>query len=123
MILVQIEVIFFAVPVIILLDDLSTDAKYIGYVTLFSVFSLSALGLIFIPKMFSLRRFNRGITGPTPIRGAANGSVHVSGVNTAGRHSNVSNVSRHNNSIGHPASEYSASETNGAGSERNGASG
>ena len=46
MVLVQCEVILFAVPMIALLRDVSTDGRYIGFVLLLWTFPMSALLLI-----------------------------------------------------------------------------
>jgi hypothetical protein len=48
---VQLEVILFAVPMIILLRDVSTDARYIGFIFLIWTFPMSTLLLIFAPKV------------------------------------------------------------------------
>jgi hypothetical protein len=48
---VQLEIILVAVPMIIVLRDVSTDARYIGFILLIWTFPMSTLLLIFVPKV------------------------------------------------------------------------
>ena len=111
MILVQFEVIIFAVPMIVLLRDVSTDARYIGYVFLIWTFPMSAIVLIIGPKVLAFL----GMKRPVARRGTTLGEVHVSGLSqeaNAGRecpgqsnlhatrqsHSSIPNCSGHSHS-------------------------
>ena len=81
MILIQAEVMLFAVPMIAFLRDVSTDARYIGYALILWTFPMSALVMIIGPKVLAYRRATRG--GETRVRGSARGSVHVTGINVS----------------------------------------
>jgi hypothetical protein len=48
---VQLEIILVAVPMIIVLRDVSTDARYIGFILVIWTFPMSTLLLIFVPKV------------------------------------------------------------------------
>jgi len=86
MIIVQIEVIIFSAPTIVVLrDNPSTNSSYIGYVILLWTFPMSTLCFIFIPKMVALYRSERGMETSSPEgqrrRGeGGHGQVKVSGV-------------------------------------------
>jgi hypothetical protein len=51
--LVQLEITLVAVPMIIVLRDVSTDARYIGFILLVWTFPMSTLLLIFVPKFLA----------------------------------------------------------------------
>lgn len=51
--IVQLEIILVAVPMIILLRDVSRDARYIGFILLVWTFPMSTLLLIFVPKVIA----------------------------------------------------------------------
>jgi hypothetical protein len=81
MIVLQIEVIFVAVPTITVLRDVSTDGKYIGFVFMLWSFPASALVFIILPKVVAHFRAIRGNDlNRVPKRGDARGSVWVSGL-------------------------------------------
>jgi hypothetical protein len=84
MVFVQCEVILFAVPMIALLRDVSTDGRYIGFVLLMWTFPMSTLLLIVGPKVLAFRRAraeSRGCRRKQPTRGrSVVGGVHVSGL-------------------------------------------
>lgn len=86
MILIQLEVLLFAVPLIPLLRDVSTDARYIGYSILIWTFPISAMGLIIGPRVYV---FYRGDTPRGRTRGARLGQVHVSGMQSPSQSSQV----------------------------------
>jgi 7 transmembrane sweet-taste receptor of 3 GCPR/Receptor family ligand binding region len=83
MMIVQIEVVLFAVPMILLLRDVSTDGRYLGAVALLVVIPFSALLLIFLPKMVEYRRLNSvgdNPRGSFPRLRGARGSAGISGL-------------------------------------------
>jgi gamma-aminobutyric acid type B receptor len=87
MVLVQCEVILFAVPMIALLRDVSTDGRYIGFVLLIWTFPMSTLLLIVGPKVLAFRRARAESSGgrrKQPTRGRSLGEVHVSGLTASG---------------------------------------
>ena len=80
MILIQLEVLLFAVPLIPLLRGVSTNGRYIGYSLLIWTFSMSALLLIIGPKVIALCRGDVVHRGPK--RGTPPGQVRVSGLSS-----------------------------------------
>jgi hypothetical protein len=87
-VLVQCEVILFAIPTIVLLRDVSRDGGYIGFVLLIWTFPMSTLLLIVGPKVLAFRRARAESSGglrKQPTRGRApSGVVHVSGLTAHG---------------------------------------
>jgi len=87
MIIVQVEVIIFAIPTVAVLQGThATDGNYIGYVILLWTFPMSTLCFIFIPKMVAHYRSRRGvdITRPQSHRGdGGRGVVKITGLATA----------------------------------------
>jgi uncharacterized membrane protein len=86
MVFIQCEVILFAVPMIALLRDVSTDGGYIGFVLLIWTFPMSTLLLIVGPKVLAFRRAQAESNGQRKqtTRGSSAGGVHVSGVHISG---------------------------------------
>jgi hypothetical protein len=81
MIVLQIEVIFVAVPTITVLRDVSADGSYIGFVFMLWSFPASALLFIILPKVVAHFRAIRGNDlNRVPKRGDSRGSVWVSGL-------------------------------------------
>jgi 7 transmembrane sweet-taste receptor of 3 GCPR/Receptor family ligand binding region len=83
MMIVQIEVVLFAVPMILLLRDVSVDGRYLGMVSLLFAIPFSALVLIFLPKIVEYRRLPSIGDDPRALatrRRGAHGSVVVSGL-------------------------------------------
>jgi hypothetical protein len=74
MVLIQMEVLLFAGPLIPMLRDVSTDGRYIGYALLIWVFPMSTLGLIIGPKVYAVYR---KVGQSTTTRGAVGLSGHV----------------------------------------------
>jgi 7 transmembrane sweet-taste receptor of 3 GCPR len=56
LVLLQLEVIIFAVPVIVILRGVSTDGKYLGMVIIVWSLPMSTLGLIMVPKYLAYWR-------------------------------------------------------------------
>jgi hypothetical protein len=81
MIVLQIEVIFVAVPTSDVLRDVSTDGRYIGFVFILWSFPASALSFIILPKVAAYYRAIRG-NDPSRVhkRGDSKGAVRVSGL-------------------------------------------
>ena len=81
MILVQIEVALFAIPIFALLREVSTDARYVGFVFLIGTFPMSSLLLIMAPKIWAYWQAERGVSQTRPKRGAqSSGEVRVTGL-------------------------------------------
>jgi 7 transmembrane sweet-taste receptor of 3 GCPR len=51
LIILQLQIILFAVPIIALIRDVSTDGRYLGLVVIFWTFPMSTLALIILPKV------------------------------------------------------------------------
>lgn len=81
MVLVQVEVLLFMVPLIPLLHDVSTDGRYIGYSLLLWTFPMSAMCLIVGPKVFAVHRRKERSSG---LKRGATGHVRVSGLRPMG---------------------------------------
>ena len=60
MVCVQIQVILVGLPVIAILQDVSTDGRYIGQTLLVWTIPMTTMSLIILPKMFLVRRAKRG---------------------------------------------------------------
>jgi hypothetical protein len=81
MILVQLEVLLFALPLIPLLHDVATDARYIGYALLIWTFPTTALCLILGPHVYAYYQGHESLPMPPRIRGEyPGGKVRVSGL-------------------------------------------
>lgn len=80
MIVIQVEVIFIAVPTITVLRDVSTDGRYLGFMFMLLTFPCSALGFVMIPKVLAHRRATHGGATAGSKRGQSSGGVHVSGL-------------------------------------------
>jgi hypothetical protein len=78
LIIVQLEVILFAVPVIIILRGVSTDGKYLGMVVIVWSLPMSTLGLIMVPKYLAYWRIEHS-TNDKSKRGETVG-IRVSGL-------------------------------------------
>jgi gamma-aminobutyric acid type B receptor len=57
---VQLEIILIAVPMIIVLRDVSTDARYVGFILLIWTFPMSTLLLMFVPKFLAHYKATHG---------------------------------------------------------------
>jgi len=75
MVLVQVQVFIVAIPLIVILLDVSANGRYIGAVILLWFFPKSAIGFIFVPKFTRWYREVKGIVAPKRKRGARN---HIS---------------------------------------------
>lgn len=80
MVLVQCEVILFAVPLVAVLRDVSPDGRYLGFVALLFTLPTSAVALIIGPKVWAYRNHQLGRAVPTRRRGATRGEVRVTGI-------------------------------------------
>jgi gamma-aminobutyric acid type B receptor len=80
MILVQCKALLFSAPMLILLRDVSTNARYIGTVILIWTLHTSSLALIIGPKVFAFRRWRRRSSARGSNRGSVSGAVHISGL-------------------------------------------
>ena len=80
MIVLQIEVAFVALPVVLLLDDVSADGRYLGWLFLLWIFPMTTLGMIFFPKILSHRRAVLGLQNNSVQKRGARGNARVSGL-------------------------------------------
>jgi hypothetical protein len=84
MILVQLEVVVVAVPLVFILRDVSTDGRYLGFMFMLWVFPMSTLLLIFLPKYAAYRMAVRGgNVGGSVIRGQRRGVVVSGGISSS----------------------------------------
>ena len=79
MIILQMEVVMVAAPVVVILRDVSSDGKYLGLVFMLWTFPMTALALIFFPKMVAHRRAVLGLNAYLNKRGSK-GNARVSGL-------------------------------------------
>lgn len=83
MILVQLEVVLVSIPLLVLLRDVSTNGRYLGYVIMLWTFPMSALAFIILPKY---RAYRQAIRGPVNnVRSSRRGEqagVRVSGISS-----------------------------------------
>ena len=87
LVLLQVEVYIVAVPVIVLLEDVSTDGFYFGNVIVIWIFPISTLVFIMIPKVSAHYKAEHNISDR--VRGAGGrGNTNISGVTAATRNSN-----------------------------------
>lgn len=77
LIIVQLEVVFIAVPVVVLLRDISTNMRYFGYMLILWVLPMSSLLFIMVPKVIAYRKAVLGINNG---RQRGNHGVRVSGL-------------------------------------------
>jgi len=85
MIVVQLQVLLFSIPIIVVLSDSSTDGRYIGQSLLIWSIPMSTLCLIIGPKVVAYYRTVHDSS--RHLRGASHGKVHVSGLRLAEQHS------------------------------------
>ncbi|KAL7566630.1 hypothetical protein ACA910_003465 [Epithemia clementina (nom. ined.)] len=89
LVVVQIEVILVAVPVIIILNEESTDGKYLGFIFMLWSFPMTTLCLIFVPKMAAYRNDILGLSVGAKYKRGERGQSRVSGVTVSGSTSGV----------------------------------
>jgi len=83
LVLVQIQMVVSAVPVLALLgrENVSTDARYIGTTIFFWSYSMSALLLVIVPKMVAhYYVVNEKVKTSVVRGGSSKGMVHISGL-------------------------------------------
>jgi hypothetical protein len=62
-ILVQVQVLIVGAPVVFILQDVSPNGRILGYTLLMWTFPMTVVGLIFLPKMLTVRRMQRNAAG------------------------------------------------------------
>lgn len=90
MILVQLEVVLVSIPILILLQDVSANGRYLGYVVMLWTFPMSALAFIILPKY---RAYRQAIRGP-PVNGSRTKRGEQAGVRVSGISSSAAAKSR-----------------------------
>jgi len=83
LIVVQLELVAVAAPVVVILRDVSTAGRYIGFTVMLWLFPMSTLSLIMMPKVMAHGKAVRGVDAPKSRRGASGGQVHVSGLESS----------------------------------------
>ena len=71
---------FVAIPLVIVLRDVSTDGRYIGLLVLLWSMPMSTILLIMLPKVVAHHRGAHGMSQSERVRGSSVG-VRVTGVN------------------------------------------
>lgn len=77
--LVQCQVIFVAAPLVLILEDVSSDGRFLGSALILWTFPATTIGLIMVPKMIAVHFPEKGHPDP---RGSSVG-VRVSGLTTS----------------------------------------
>ena len=97
LIVVQIEVLIIAIPVIVILNEDSTDGTYLGFIFLLWSFPMTTLGLLFVPKMVSYRNALRGRETSPKYKRGEKGKSRVTGVviSSSSHGPNTSSVAPH----------------------------
>lgn len=80
-ILAQLQIIFLSIPILVILIDVSTDARHIGFCLMLFCYSTSLLSIIMFPKYLAWWRALHPEEQAKDKRGSSAGGVHVTGVN------------------------------------------
>jgi hypothetical protein len=83
--LLQLEVVIVSVPMVIILRDVSTTGRYLGFLFLVWIFPMSAILLIMLPKYLAYRRAIRGVDDRNQKKRGESRGVVVSGVPSTSR--------------------------------------
>jgi hypothetical protein len=79
-IVAQLQIIFISIPILVILVDVSTDARHTGFCLMLFCYSMSLLCVIMFPKYTAWLRAIRGVASGSHTRGSNAGGVHVTGV-------------------------------------------
>jgi hypothetical protein len=79
-IVAQLQIIFISIPILVILIDVSSDARYAGFCLMLFCYSTSLLCVIMFPKYMAWWRAIRGVATGSQTRGSNAGGVHVTGV-------------------------------------------
>lgn len=83
LIVMQLEIIVVSAPIIVLLRDVSTEGRYVGFVMMLWTFPMSTLCVIMLPKMAAHYRDVKGIVTTNRTRGGGvSGEVRISGISS-----------------------------------------
>jgi hypothetical protein len=82
LLVIHLEAIIVALPIVYILRDISTDARFFGFMTMLWVFPISTLGIVALPKVTSCWNDLYGSKEQPAKRGARCGNTVVTGVNT-----------------------------------------
>lgn len=85
LVLVQLQVIVVGAPVVAILQDVSTNGRYIGLILIIWTFPMSSMGLIMAPKMMAVRRAISGTGNHGTTRGSR-GQGSVTGIQNDNQH-------------------------------------
>jgi hypothetical protein len=100
LILIQLEVLIIAVPLVIVLRDVSTTGRYLGFVIMFWIFPMSTLSLIFLPKYFAYRRAIRGVEELNQKKRGEHSGVVVTGTTIEPKRSSIPSSSIFEENVG-----------------------
>lgn len=90
LIVVQLEIVVVAVPIITILRDISTDGKYVGFVLLLWVFPMSTQVFVMLPKFIAYKNHVEGRSDSSTLkRGSSLSGVRITGLGAS--NSRISN--------------------------------
>lgn len=98
--LLFVQVIIVGAPVVAILQDVSTNGRYIGLTLLVWTFPMSTMGLIMVPKMMMVRREARGFDKGSKTRGSR-------------AHAAVTGIENHPDAATEPSSNAGMNSTRG----------
>ena len=81
LIMVQLEIMIIAFPVIAILRGVSTDGRYLGTTLMIWSFPTSTLLIIMLPKVIAWRRAVRGLDSSQQVKRGQHLGTRVSGIN------------------------------------------
>jgi 7 transmembrane sweet-taste receptor of 3 GCPR len=81
LIVIQLEAILVALPMVWILRDVSSDASYFGFVVMLWVFPMSTLGVVVAPKIMSCIQDVHGRNSSINRRGERSSEIRVTGLN------------------------------------------
>ena len=96
MIVSQVQLLLISIPLLLLVDGMNPNVRYVGQSSVFAVFSLTTMFLIFGPKIYEVyfAKVSTSIQGNAPrARGSTVGGVHVSGLTMSLPNTTVSRYS------------------------------
>jgi hypothetical protein len=82
-ILAQLQIIFISIPILVILVDVSTDARHIGFSLAIFCSSMSLLCVVMFPKYSAWWKAQHPPEKQKEKRGSTSGDVHVTGINAA----------------------------------------
>ena len=96
MIVSQVQLLLISIPLLLLVDGMNPNVRYVGQSSVFAVFSLTTMFLIFGPKLYEVyfAKVGTSVQGNAPrARGSTVGGVYVSGLSMSLPNTTVSRYS------------------------------